>query len=309
MKQFFLIIFFFILFFNYNAISIESYVVLKVNNKIVTNVDIDNEYKYLIALSPNLIDVEKKKIMNLAKDSIIREKIKEDEIIKHFDLNVENKFIDKVIKNFYIKMGMKSKNEFENYLLNNGLKYEDIKKKITIETAWNDLIYKKFANKVEIDELEIKNKIEKIISTKKDQNTYFIYEILFAADNFKDLEKKHQLIDKSILEIGFSNTANIHSISDTGKLGGKVGWVKESQLNETIKKELAKLNVGGHSEPITIPGGFLIIKLDNKKKEQINLNFDEEYKKRLSNEKNSQLIQFSEIYFKKIKKNSIISEK
>ena len=127
---------------------------------------------------------------------------------------------------------------------------------------------------------------EKIISTKKDQNTYFIYEILFAADNFKDLEKKHQLIDKSILEIGFSNTANIHSISDTGKLGGKVGWLKESQLNETIKKELAKLTVGGHSEPITIPGGFLVIKLDDKKKEEVNVNFNDELNKQISREKN-----------------------
>ena len=114
---------------------------------------------------------------------------------------------------------------------------------------------------------------------------------------------------KSILEIGFSSTSNIHSISDSAKLGGKIGWVNESQLNEVIKKEIINLNINEHTKPITLPGGFLIIKLNDKKIEEIKINFDQEFNKQISNEKDSQLQQFSEIYFKKIKKNSTISEK
>ena len=129
MKVVFLLIVFFNLFYSYNAYSIESYVVLKVNNKIITNIDINNEYRYLTALSPALQDVEKKTVMRLAKDSIIREKIKEDEIIKHFDMDTENKFIDKVIANFYKKMGMQNKDEFKNYLSKYDLNFKDIKKK------------------------------------------------------------------------------------------------------------------------------------------------------------------------------------
>jgi len=309
MKNFFLLIIFFNFFFNWPVYSNESYVVLKVNNNVITNVDIDNEYRYLIALSPSLQNVNKEAVMKLAKDSIIREKIKEDELMKYYDLNVKNKFIDKIISNFYKKMGMKNINEFKNYLSKYNLNFKDIENKIGIEAAWNDLVYMKFANRIKINELEMKNEIKKNILDRKEQNSYFISEILFTAENYEKLQKKYKSIEKSILEIGFNNTANIHSVSDTAKLGGKVGWISDSQLNETIKKEIINLKIGEYTKPVTIPGGFLIVKLNDIKKEEINLNFDEEFNKKVNSERNSQLKNFSEIYFKKIKKNSTISEK
>jgi len=308
MKKIFLILILFNFFFNWSSYANEIYVVLKVNNKVITNVDIENEYRYLIALSPNLQDVNKKTVMKIAKDSIVREKIKEDELHNHYDLSVKNKFIDKIISNFYKKMGMNNVNEFKNYLSKYNLNFEDIEMKISIEAAWNDLIYKKFANNIEINELELKKEIKKNILNRKEQNSYLISEILFTADDYEVLQKKYKTIEKSILEIGFSNTANIHSISDSAKLGGKVGWISESQLNEAIKKEMVNLKIGDHTKSITIPGGFLIIKLNDKKTEIVNLNYDEEFKKKMENERNSQLKNFSEIYFKKIKKNSTISE-
>ena len=309
MKNFFLLIIFFNFFFNWPVYSNESYVVLKVNNNVITNVDIDDEYRYLIALSPSLQDVNKETVMKLAKDSIIREKIKEDELMKHYNLNVKNKFIDKIISNFYKTMGMKNINEFKNYLLKYNLIFEDIEKKIGIEAAWNDFIYVKFANRIKINKIKMKNEIKKNILNRKEQNSYFISEILFSAENYEELQKKYQSIEKSILEIGFKNTANIHSVSNSAKLGGIVGWISESQLNDIIKMEIINLKIDNYTKPITIPGGFLIIKLNDKKKEEINLNFDEELNKKVNSEKNSQLQNFSEIYFKKIKKNSTISEK
>jgi len=289
--------------------AIESYVIVKINNKIITNVDVNNEYRYLIALSPDLQDVDKKKVMTLAKDSIIREKIKEDELSKFIDINVRNKFIGKIITNFYKKMGMVNKNEFENYLKEYKLSFSEVEKKIAIEAAWNDLIYKKFANQIEINEIKIKNELKKLLLNNKEQNVYFMSEILFTSENYENVNKKYETINKSILEIGFRNTATLHSISNSAKLGGEIGWIKESQLNPIIKKEIINLKIGEHTKPITIPGGFLVIKLDDQKKEEINVNFDEELNKQISREKNSQLQQFSEIYYKKIKKNSTISEK
>jgi|TARA_Y100000031_G_scaffold157059_1_gene215525 peptidyl-prolyl cis-trans isomerase SurA len=309
MKKFLSILIFFNFFFIWCAYSNEIYVVLKVNNNVITNYDIDNEYRYLIALSPSLQNVNKETVMKLAKDSIIREKIKEAELNRHFNLNIKNKFIDKIISVFYKKMGMKNINEFKNYLSKYNLNFEEIEKKISIEAAWNDLIYKKFANRIEINELEVKKEIKKNILDRKEQSIYFISEILFVADNYEKLKKEYKIIEKSILEIGFNNTANIYSVSDSAKLGGEVGWISESQLNETVKKEIINLKIGNHSKPITVPGGFLIIKINDKKMEMINLNYDMEFKKKIENEKNSQLKNFSEIYFKKIKKNSTISEK
>ena len=309
MKYFFFLIIFFNFFCNNYVYSYESYVVLKVNNKIITNVDIDNEYRYLIALNTDLQNIDKKKVMNIAKNSILREKIKEDELSKYFDLSIENKFINNILINFYEKLGIKDEKEFKIYLSKYNLSFEEIKKKIGIEAAWNDLVYNKYVSKLEIDEIKIKKKISELLSKNKEHNVYSISEILFNTETNEDVKKKYKLIEKSISEVGFKNTANLYSVSDSAKLGGQVGWINETQLSEIIKKEISKLKVGEYTKPITIPGGFLIIHLDDKKTQNIYLNFDEEFKKQIAFEKNAQLEQYSTIYFKKINKNSIISEK
>ena len=309
MKYFFFLIIFFNFFCSNYIYSFESYVVLKVNNKIITNVDIENEYRYLIALNTNLQNMDKKKLMNFAKNSIVREKIKEDELSKYFDLSVENKYIKNILSSFYQKLGMKNEKEFKSYLSEYNLSFGEIKKKIAIEAAWNDLIYKKYVSKLEIDEIKIKKKINELLLKEKETNVYLISEILFNAENYEDVQKKYKLIEKSISDSGFKSTANLYSVSSSAKLGGQVGWVNESQLSEIIKKEISKLKVGEHTKTITIPGGFLIMRLDDKKKQTKHLNFDEEFEKQIEYEKNTQLNQYSKIYFKKIKKNSTISEK
>ena len=309
MKYFFFLIIFFNIFCSNYIYSFESYVVLKVNNKIITNVDIDNEYRYLIALNTDLQNIDKKKVMNIAKDSIIREKIKEDEILKYFDLSKENKYVNRILANFYKKLGMKNEKEFKSYLSKYNLSFEEVKDKIQIEAAWNDLIYKKYVSKLEINKIKIKNNINELLSKNKKHNVYLISEIMFITESFEEIQKKYKLIEKSILEVGFKNTANLYSVANSSKVGGKVGWINETQLSEIIKKEVSKLKVGEYTKPITIPGGFLIIHLDDKKTQNIYLNFDEEFEKQITYEKNAQLEQYSKIFFKKIKKNSIISEK
>ena len=308
MKYFFFLIILFSIISNKSIYSSEVYVVSKVNNIIITNVDVENEYRYLIALNNDLKNIDKKKIMKLAKNSIIREKIKETELKNHFDLNKENKYIDRILTNFYKALDLKNEKEFINYLLNYDLLFDEVKKKIVIEAAWNDLIYTKYINKIQIDEQKIKKKINKLISDKKRQNVYLLSEILYNENNAENNENKYKLIKKSINKIGFKNTANIHSISDTAKLGGQIGWINESQLSKIIKKKIAKLKIGEYTEPITIPGGILIINLDNIKTQEENLDFDVEFNKQIIFEKNTQLNQFSKIYYNKIRKNSNISE-
>ena len=308
MKYFFFIILICNIFLGKAIYSAESYVVLKVNNNIITNIDIDNEFRYLIALNKDLKNIDKKIISKLAKDSIIREKIKETELMNYFDLNQENKYIDRIMKNFYIKLGLKNEKDFINYLESYKLSYKDVKMKISIEAAWNDLVYKRYSNNIIINEEEIKKNIKKLINNNNKQYTYSLSEILFTSDKSENAENTYQLIKKSISEIGFKNTANIYSESDSSKHGGKIGWINEGQLSESIKKEIVKLKIDEHTRPITVPGGQIILYLNDKRQQERKLNFEEEFKKQILFEKNKQLNQFSKIYFNKIKKNSTISE-
>ena len=308
MKYFFFIILICNIFLGKAIYSAESYVVLKVNNNIITNIDIDNEFRYLIALNKDLKNIDKKIISKLAKDSIIREKIKETELMNYFDLNQENKYIDRIMKNFYIKLGLKNEKDFINYLESYKLSYKDVKMKISIEAAWNDLVYKRYSNNIIINEEEIKKNIKKLINNNNKQYAYSLSEIIFTSDKSENTENIYQLIKKSISEIGFKNTANIYSESDSSKHGGKIGWINEGQLSKLIKKEIVKLKIDEHTRPITVPGGQIILYLNDKRQQERKLNFEEEFKKQILFEKNKQLNQFSKIYFNKIKKNSTISE-
>ena len=303
-KIIFFIFFLFNIFTNIVQASNNAFIVMKVNNEIITNININEEYRYLIALNTDLKSLKKKEIFNLAKNSFLREKIKENELKKYFELNQSSKYIDQTIKNLYSSLNISSEIEFKKYLSVHNLTIEDVKKKLEIEVLWNELIYTKFHKQIDIDEEKIKKKINE----NKIQNNYLLSEIFFSGENKKKINEKYNLIKKSISEIGFKNTANIYSLTESAKIGGSIGWVGENQLAKKIVNEINELQIGEFTKPINIPGGVVILKLDKKEDKKISLDFDSEFKKLIEYEKNRQLNQFSTVYFNKLKFNTKIEQ-
>ena len=277
---------------------------MKVNNEIITNININEEYRYLIALNTDLKSLKKEEIFNLAKNSFLREKIKENELKKYFKLNQSSKYIDQTIKNLYSSLNISSEIEFKKYLSVHNLTIEDVKKKLEIEVLWNELIYTKFHKQIDIDEEKIKKKI----NANKIQKNYLLSEIFFSGENKEKINEKYNLIKKSISEIGFKNTANIYSLTESAKIGGSIGWIGENQLAKKVVNEINELQVGEFTKPINIPGGVVILKLDKKEDKKISLDFDSEFKKLIEYEKNRQLNQFSTVYFNKLKFNTKIEQ-
>ena len=281
-------------------------IILKINDEIVTNIDIQKEYNYLIALNNDFKEVNKEKALLIAKESIIKEKIKKKEIEKYYDLEEESDYLENVIENFYKTLGLNNKKEFKKYIEKYGLTYREIKQKIRIETVWNQLIYTKYNEQVKIDLEKLR---KKILKQKENQNSYLLYEILFKNETNEDVNKKYELIKKSIENVGFKNSANIYSIADTSKVGGKIGWVNENQLSKEIVKKLEKLKINEYSKPINLIEGYLLLKVEDIKKiKNNNLNIDKELKKLENYERNKQLNRMSNIFFNKIKNNTIINE-
>jgi len=303
-KIIFFIFFLFNIFTNIVQASNNVFIVMKVNNEIITNININEEYRYLIALNTDLKSLKKEEIFNLAKNSFLREKIKENELKKYFKLNQSSKYIDQTIKNLYGSLNISSEIEFKKYLSVHNLTIEDVKKKLEIEVLWNELIYTKFHKQIDIDEEKIKKKI----NVNKIQKNYLLSEIFFSGENKEKINEKYNLIKKKISEIGFKNTANIYSLTESAKIGGSIGWIGENQLAKKVVNEINKLQVGEFTKPINIPGGVIILKLDKKEDKKISLDFDSEFKKLIEYEKNRQLNQFSTIYFNKLKFNTKIEQ-
>ena len=288
--------------------AIESFIELKINNEIITNIDLDNEARYLFALNNELEGTDKKTLTRLAKESIIKEKIKKNELLKYYRLDNTEVLLDEIIKEYYKKLNIKNLEDFETYLKKYNLEMKIFKQKIEIELLWNRLIGLKYQNQINVNEEKLKKQVDEFYNNNELVTEYELSEIVFQIENDNDLNNKINLIQKDINDQGFKNAANIHSIADSSKFGGEIGWVNEKQLSKEISLAIQELKVNEVSKPIRVANGFLILKIENRKQNKIETNKVKLLEQTIAYETNKQYRQFSIIYFNKIKLNSTISE-
>ena len=304
-----ILIFLTLIFFSNNitAFGLENKILVKIENQIITSLDVNNEYKYLIALNPNIKNSKKEDLIKLSKRSIIQEKIKKIAIEKNFNNpKIPQKYLEQILKNVYSRIGINNLNDFKKYLEINNIDFENVQKKLKIEALWNELILIKFSSKIKIDEENLKNKIQK--DNNKFLKSYLFSEISFEISNLIDLDKKFIEISEIIKNKGFDFAALKYSLSPTSNLGGRLDWINENSLNKNIKEAIKKLEINDFTNPIVVPGGFLILQINEIKNTKIEVNIENELKKLVNFERNTQLNQYSKIYFNKIKKNLDINE-
>ena len=297
--------FFSLINFSYSEISLK--IIMKINNQIITNYDLEKEAKYLLALNPRLKEINEKELMAIAKRSLIKEKIKKNEIMKYKGLNQENAQIESILNNLISNLNFENQEQLQEYFKNFDISIDDLKEKIEIENEWKSLIYAKYFSSVKIDKLELQKKIEKI-NKKEFLIEYDLSEILFTKKKGLSIDNQINEIQKSIEEIGFENTANLYSISDSSKIGGKIGWVRENNLSKEINQNLKGLEENSYSNPIQIDNNFLIVKINKIKQVPIEIDKEKELNKVVMIETTKQLDKFSNIFYNKIKLNSKISE-
>jgi len=203
---------------------------------------------------------------------------------------------------------LKDEKEFKE-LLSNKKTYslKEIKNKLKIEVFWNELIFKTYKNQVKIDESILNKKIDD--KNNLTLNEYLLSEILFKRNKDESLDIKISKIKSSIDEIGFNNTANIFSISESANFGGKIGWVTETNLSKLIAVELKKIDAGQYTSTIQVGNNFLILKIEQIRSKKQNVDKKAQLEEMRVFESNRQLRLFSNIYFNKVKINYSINEK
>ena len=287
--------------------KVQLKIVMKIDNEIITSHDIEKEINYLKALNPRLSQIDNEELIKIAKKSSMRELIKKKEILRYKELKLQNSQIDNVLDNLIQNLNLENKNQLKDYIKNFNLSIEDLKRKIEIENEWKNLIYSRYIKAVKIDKVRLINKIEKI-SKERFFEEYNLSEIVFSNQNKITLDEIFKDIQKSIEVNGFENTANIYSISESSKVGGKMGWVRKSVLSDQIIKKLNNLKTGDYSTPLQIDNNFFIFKINEVRRIQVEIDKKKELDKMVLIETSKQLDKFSNIFFNKIKLNSKISE-
>ena len=288
---------------SYDVINI----VVKINEDIITNKDLEKEIGYLKIFNPQITNLKDSELKKIATKSLINEIIKKKEVIKYIDIKSTEIEISGYLNNIYLQLGIKNEKEFVNKLNNyNSYELSEIIKKIKFELLWNDLIFTRYNNQIKID----KEKLLATIKEYKNQSNieYLLSEIVFQKDN-QSLQDLINKIHLSIKDIGFNNTANIFSISNSAKTGGKIGWVGEQSLNKDVIKKIRNLKEGQYSEVINIGNNFVILKVEKIRVLKKLFNEDEELEKLIKNETEQQINKYSKIFFDKAKANYLIDEK
>ena len=302
---FFITIYFLSTTLGFSNISLK--IVMKINNEIVTTYDIEKEKNYLLALNSKLNQISENQLIMLAKKSLTKEIIKKNEILKYIELNQDNPQIDSVLNNLINKLNFSNKNEFENYLQNFDVSIDDLKKKIEIENEWKNMIYIKYNKSVNINKEDLMLKIDNLVKNNYIQE-YNLSEIIFSTKNNTTYNDEFNKIKNSIEDNGFENTANLYSISDSSKVGGKIGWVAKKNLSVAIINKIKNLKKDQYSEPIKIGNDFLILKINETRKKPFEMDKEAELEKMIMIETTKQLDKFSNIFYNKIKLNAKISE-
>ena len=289
--------------------ALETQIISKIEKQIITNIDIKNEYRFLIATNKNLEKLKKEQILKIAKDSLINDTIKEIEILRNFpDLDINKEYLQGVIKMTFSRLGLDNLEDFKEYLKEYNTNYKYIEKKIKIESLWNQIVFQKFSSKITINEQLLSENLKIEIKKNSYYKNYLISELVFKAKDNKEIKNKYQEIRESISIEGFEKTVLLFSVSESKKKNGNIGWLREAEMSDMIRSEITKIDINEFTKPMTIPGGFLILYINEIKKEKLDINFEQELQRSINREKNKLLNQYSQIYFNKIKMNTLINE-
>jgi len=302
-KRLILIISIFLIF-NGNSLNakIKTSIIFKINNEIVTNIDLENEKRFLIFLNPKLSNLSENQIENISLNSLKNRKIKKIELDKFLDLT-EIKNDEIYIKNFISSTKLRNIDDLKVELIKFKIDYNFFLENFKIDNIWREFIFNKFNSQVKINVDELKKQVQ---IKQNEINELNLSEILFQANDENELEEMRKKIYQEINKSNFEAAAGIYSISQSKEYGGKLGWIRSNQISEKIYSLIK--NIKDVSEPIKTENGYLILKVNEKRKFNDELNLEQELEKMINQETQAQLNKFGYIYFNKIKKRIFISE-
>lgn len=284
------------------AYALENKIILKVDNDIITSLDIFEEIKTLKFFNENLNQISNEEIYKIGLESLLNHKIKKNEVLVNFgNLNLKNEdYLKALIENTYKKKGYKNLREFKDILNNKGINFNYYEEKIKTNILWGQIIYSKYSNKIIVDEKDL---LEKIKNQKNLNRSFNLSEIVFQIENINELDTKYQLIKSDIEKIGFENSILKYSQNISSDNNGQLGWVDEKFINKNIQDQLDNIAIGAITKPIRIPSGFLILKKNDVKTIEQEIDIEEELKKLVNYERDKLLNNYSNIYFNKVKNN------
>ena len=287
--------------------KIKNEIVVRVENKIITDYEIKNKILSSIIVANKEINQENiNSIKSQSLETLIQLKLKKLEIDK---FNLKKRETDKV--NTYLN-SISSNNiiGLQDKFKNNNLDFQLFVEEIETELMWQELIYKIYSKKIKIDEKNIDNELKKLIKNESDIVEFNISEIEIFLNDANSYEKKVLYIEDLIIKNGFDDTALKFSISSSAPNNGNLGWINSKSLSNDVYKIIINMEKNGISKPIKRQNSILFLKLNDIKESKVeNLNIPELKLKLINQKKNELFNLYSISHLSKLKNSSLIEYK
>ncbi len=262
-------------------------IITKVGNEIITSYELENKIKITLFLAGEELNQSNiTEIKNLSLKALINNRLKKEEIKRYKYKKKNDQRVSNYLGNLAKKFNLPLK-DLDNFFKNNGLEFNLFLEEIITEFQWQSLIYEIYAKKINLDEKEIANELNKIILEQKLVIDYNLSEI--ETKFLKENELKEVI--NYINNFNFKKAAQKYSISTSAIDGGNIGWINSQSLSKNILGLLKDLDIGEYTKPIKKDDSFFIFYLNDKRKVS---NFDkdnlEKLKKSIIEKKTNDLL-------------------
>ena len=286
--------------------NVDNKIVITVEDEIITSYEVKN--KVLTSLFLAKQDINQTKVDQFKNQSIellIQEKLKITEL-KKLDIKADNLRINTYLNSISSNNIKSLKNSFKK----NNLDFDLFKKGIETQFMWQEFIYMRYKDKINIDEEIINKELTNSLNSKKNIKEVKLSEIEIRIDENLTIEKEIEKIRALIAKNGFANTAFTVSISPSAENKGELGWINSKSLSKKIINIISKLKIGEISKPIISQNSILFLKLvDARETRSEKVNLDEIKKKIINQKKNELFNLYSNSHLSKLRNTSFIEYK
>ena len=162
--------------------------------------------------------------------------------------------------------------QFRAALVRDGLSYEEARDQVRREMIINRVRQRRVAERIQVTDQEVQNFLASDLGKMQLSEEFRLANILIpvtegaSSEAIQAAEKKAQAIYQQTREgADFAQLAIANSASETALEGGEMGWRKAAQLPPPFDSMIGALTVGEVTEPLRTPGGFIMLKLLEKR--------------------------------------------
>jgi peptidyl-prolyl cis-trans isomerase SurA len=215
----------------------------------------------------------------LPPDDVLSQQVLERLIIENIQLQIGERSgiritdeeLNQAIGTIAQRNGM-SIEQFRAALAKDGLSYTDARDQVRREMIISRVRQRRVAERIQVTDQEVQNFLASDLGKMQLSEELRLANIIIpvsegaSAEEIQAADRKARELYQQLQQgADFAQLAIAHSASETALEGGEMGWRKAGQLPPPFDTMLSALPVGQVTEPMRTPGGFIMIKLLEKR--------------------------------------------